>query len=77
MSPDQISKMDQANAEADAGLNITLNEIKAQLAEGHSEENVTLGLYDYLTNYSKFSRAELIIMLMRAVIRLAKSGESK
>lgn len=76
MSPKNIAKMDQANAELDAGINITLDELKVQFAEGYSEETISLGLYDYLTNHSDLTHKQLIVAYMRAMIRLAQADES-
>lgn len=72
-TPKNIAKMDQANAELDANINITLNELKEQFAEGYSEEMITLGLYEYLTRYSELTRAELNVAYMRVMIRLAQA----
>ena len=75
MSPEDTAKFDQALAGVDQLMREMVSEVKSQLTEGYKEYDIMLGLHDYLTNWTNHTRAEFATLYMRAVLKLAKSGE--
>lgn len=76
MTPEKIAKFDQATASVDEIIRGTVNEVRSQFADGYAENDIMLGLHDYLNNYTVHTRGEFATLYMRAVLKLAKSGES-
>lgn len=67
---------DQALAGIDASMDEHLEELRTQIAAGYSEDNIMIGFRDYLINYTVHNRAGFATLYMRAMMRLAKSGEN-
>jgi hypothetical protein len=71
-----IAQLDQALAGTDEMIRGHLAETRSQMIEGHKEEDIMLGLHDYLVNWTQFTREEFATMYMRVIVMAARSGES-
>lgn len=76
MTPDRTHAYDQATAGVDELISEHVKEARSQLADGDPEEDVTMGFHLYLTQYTTHTRDEFATLYMRAVLKMARSGET-
>ncbi len=66
------AQLDQAATGTDNMIRGHISELKNQLESGYSEEQIMVGMQDFLLKFTDFNREEFATLYMRAVFMLAK-----